>query len=201
MVAEQASVGDQTLAQRVMISELVAEPDERPLPIVRQRALTHFGGLLFLIGLIEDLRLPEEMLSHASLKERPFRWIMHQLALTLVHCGVNDPAAMAFAGMLPDSNALSDGEDPPACLEEQAIHEFAERITASLRQRLDLPGQPISSLIEFVCHRRAEIVADPGWIEARFALDDVSTEIRRMGLDLDPGYVPWLGVVVRFVYE
>jgi hypothetical protein len=24
---------------------------------------------------------------------------------------------------------------------------------------------------------------------------------RRAGLDLDPGYVPWLGVVVRFVYE
>ena len=32
-------------------------------------------------------------------------------------------------------------------------------------------------------------------------MDQVATEIRRAGLDLDPGYVPWLGVVVRFIYE
>jgi len=25
--------------------------------------------------------------------------------------------------------------------------------------------------------------------------------VRRNGLDLDPGWVPWIGVVVRFVYE
>ena len=25
--------------------------------------------------------------------------------------------------------------------------------------------------------------------------------VRRAGLDLDPGYVPWLGCVVRFLYE
>jgi hypothetical protein len=26
-------------------------------------------------------------------------------------------------------------------------------------------------------------------------------EVRRAGLDLDPGWIPWLGAVVRFVYE
>ena len=35
---------------------------------------------------------------------------------------------------------------------------------------------------------------------ARLALSDVSTELRRAGLDLDPGYLPFLGTVVRFVY-
>jgi hypothetical protein len=30
--------------------------------------------------------------------------------------------------------------------------------------------------------------------------DEVSIEIRRGGLDRDPGWVPWLGVVVRFRY-
>jgi hypothetical protein len=35
----------------------------------------------------------------------------------------------------------------------------------------------------------------------RLSHNDVSTVIRRIGLDLDPGYVSWLGVVVRFVYE
>jgi hypothetical protein len=48
--------------------------------------------------------------------------------------------------------------------------------------------------------RRAELRIDPGWIEARFDLDDVSIDVRRAGLDLDPGYLPWLGAVVRFTY-
>jgi hypothetical protein len=51
-----------------------------------------------------------------------------------------------------------------------------------------------------VCSRPAQIVAEPGWIEARFSLDDVSLDIRRAGLDLDPQWVPWLGIVLRFVY-
>jgi len=67
-------------------------------------------------------------------------------------------------------------------------------------QRVEWGGDR-AALIEFVCHRSAEIVADPGWIDVRFSLDEVATEIRRAGLDLDPGYVPWLGVVVRFIYE
>jgi hypothetical protein len=45
------------------------------------------------------------------------------------------------------------------------------------------------------------VVADPGWIEVHLSLDDVSTPLRRARLDLDPGWVPWLGVVLRFVYD
>ena len=58
-----------------------------------------------------------------------------------------------------------------------------------------------SALLRRVCLRRARVLADPGWIAVHFSLEDVSTDIRRAGLDLDPGYVPWLGVVVRFVYD
>jgi hypothetical protein len=31
-------------------------------------------------------------------------------------------------------------------------------------------------------------------------LDDVDFDVRMAGLDLDPGWIPWLGVVVRFIY-
>jgi hypothetical protein len=31
-------------------------------------------------------------------------------------------------------------------------------------------------------------------------LDEVDLDVRRAGLDLDPGWVPWLGTVVRYVY-
>jgi hypothetical protein len=44
------------------------------------------------------------------------------------------------------------------------------------------------------------VVADPGWIEIRLDLREVATDVRRVGLDLDPGWLPWLGVVMRFAY-
>jgi hypothetical protein len=52
-----------------------------------------------------------------------------------------------------------------------------------------------------VCARDGEVRADPGWIELRLALDAVDLDVRRAGLDLDPGFIPWLGTVIRFVYD
>ena len=42
---------------------------------------------------------------------------------------------------------------------------------------------------------------EPGWIELHLPLSSVETPIRRLGLDLDPGWLPWLGCVVRIIYE
>ena len=70
-----------------------------------------------------------------------------------------------------------------------------------MKRLSDWRDEPRASLLEFVCRRRAEVVADPGWFEVRLSLDEVTTEIRRAGLDLDPGYLRWLGAVVKFVYE
>ncbi len=140
-----------------------------------------------------------EILAHPALGARPFRWAMHRLALALAPVEENDPAALAFAGLPPDIELPLDRE-PPGDTETGAIASMAARIIEHLGALIEWRGDP-ATLIEFVCHRSAEIVADPGWIDVRFSLDEVATEIRRAGLDLDPGYVPWLGVVVRFVYE
>lgn len=167
--------------------------DDVPAAVTR-RAFTNFGGLLFLLRLIEELGLPDEILARCA--QRPFRWALHQLALALVPAEAEDPAALAFAGLLPTAVPPTRDEEPPTDVEREIIASFVERIQAALEKLLE-EKQPIA----FVCHRAAEIVADPGWIEVRLSLNDVSTAIRRTGLDLDPGYVPWLGVVVRFVYE
>ena len=68
------------------------------------------------------------------------------------------------------------------------------------RERLAQADVPADELLDFVCRRRAEIVFDPGWLEVRFPFDEVSVELRRAAIDLDPDWLPWLGVVVRFVY-
>jgi hypothetical protein len=61
-------------------------------------------------------------------------------------------------------------------------------------------GQDVMASIRAVFDRRADIAAEPAWIEARFAAEDVSLDIRRAGLDINPDWVPWLGIVLRFVY-
>ena len=54
--------------------------------------------------------------------------------------------------------------------------------------------------LDFVCRRTAEIVFDPAWLEVHLPLDEVSVDLRRAAIDLDPDWLPWFGAVVRFVY-
>ena len=177
---------------------------EKSQPIdLRERAFTRWGGLLFMLAVFEDLNLLEVILEHPVLGERPFTWVLHQLALNLVPISPNDPAALAFAGRRftrMDVDWIS-GQPRKSAAESDALRELADLMIEHLSSFLVFEDEPPPSLVEFVCRRRAEIVADPGWIEVRFSLDEVSTEIRRAGLDLDPGYMSWLGIVMRFVYE
>jgi len=78
-----------------------AAPGEHPLPEVRRRAHTRFGGLLYLIHLVNRLGLAERILLEPRLAERSPRWCLHQLATALVPVPASDPAALAFAGLLP----------------------------------------------------------------------------------------------------
>lgn len=174
---------------------------DAPPESVRQKAFTRFGGLLYLIGVVEDLGLPEEMAAHPSLSKRTLRWTMRRMALRLLPLAADDAAALAFAGLRPEELAIDESEDLPDEAETAVVDSFVARLVEALRERLGRREQATDELLRFVCQRRAEIVAEPGWIDVRMSLDEVSTEIRRAGLDLNPGYVAWLGVVVRFVYE
>jgi hypothetical protein len=101
-------------------------------------------------------------------------------------------------GLPPDA-------EPPRCDPSEALDAqllvVRERVLAALELRL-APLQPRrgEQLLRWLLERRAELVADPGWIELRFDRRDVDTAIRRAGLDLDPDWLPALGVVVKFVY-
>jgi hypothetical protein len=145
------------------------------------------------LGLHRETRLEE------PLARRPLRWILHRLALALAPIDADDPAALAFAGLGPAERAPDLDEEPPTDAELVAVGALANRAIEALAERLPTV-EPPEDMLELVIRRRAEIVADPGWIELRFPFEEVSVELRRAGLDLDPGFVPWLGAVVRFLY-
>jgi hypothetical protein len=156
---------------------------------------TDWGGLLFLLGVVGELGLPAELAGRPG--GRSLRWWLHQLALLLVPAEESDPAALAFAGLAPDVEPPSAHEPRPSRTERAAVAALASRCADDLALRLadERPG-----LVVRVCGRRAQIAADPGWLEVRLAAEDADTAVRRAGLDLDPGHIPWLGVVVRFAY-
>ena len=56
--------------------------------------------------------------------------------------------------------------------------------------------------------RLTDVVRRPGWLidtgehlSIRFRIDDADIRLRRRALDIDPGWVPWLGRVVRYHYR
>lgn len=173
-------------------------PSQHDLPDVRQRGHTAFGGLLYLLHSVGPLA--ERMVTEPRLSQRNPRWCLHQLALALLPISARDPAALAFAGLLPGGEPPGEDQPPPDEREREALMELRQALVQDLRERLARYDIAESVRLDFVCRRPAEIVADPGWLEVHFSLDEVSTEIRATGLDRDPGWVPCLGLVVRFVY-
>jgi hypothetical protein len=49
--------------------------------------------------------------------------------------------------------------------------------------------------------RPARLCATASHIDLHLRLRDVDLAVRRQGLDLDPGWLPWLGRVLRFHYD
>jgi len=215
MLAENGSTSEAHAAPRPDGPEPAADrspaempdPDgdaERPLPDVRDRGQTRAGGLLFLLNVVDELELANELAADTALGARPLRWALHALAAELVPLAAGDPAALAFAGLGPDAEPPTGGATPPSDGERAAIARAGASVVARLHERLDPDGDHAAEdadLLEQICARSAEIVADPGWIDVRLSLDEASIGIRRAGLDLDPGWLPWLGVVVRYVYD
>lgn len=158
---------------------------------------TEWGGLLFLLNTADEAGIPEA-LAAPPFDSRTSGWVLHRLARRLVPVGADDPAILALAGL----------DRPPAgkpdALEKRALARCAARWSRRTADRLRTTGTDGPSdaqLVDRVARRPASITREPGWIEVCLSLDHVDLDIRRAGLDVDPGWLAWLGRVVRFRYE
>ena len=172
---------------------------------------TEFGGLPYLLHLAGRCGLPERAAT-GELAGTGLIRLLYETGIRILGRLLGpgqapdrkDAALACLCGRAPDARwtaGIGGGEPGPQL--SQAADAETERLIAALRAAVEpsgLAAAPEQDLLTAVCRRRGRIVADPGWIDVHLDLAEVSTDVRRAGLDLDPGYLPWLGCVVRFVY-
>jgi len=138
---------------------------------------TSWGGVLFLINALQRLDI-EALLAGA---EAPTGWrLLHDLGVAF---GMPKDEALAIFLVTQDLDTRA----PP-----DLIAELALRLEALYRADGPWP-LPLT--------QNAKLRATETHLDLDLATAEIDGVLRLSGLDLDPGWVPWLGRVVRFHYD
>lgn len=180
-----------------------------------------WAGLLYTLHVVEELEVPARLAAAGAGPAGGLRNALHALGTWMLTMAAPeeppddaDPALLAFSG-LPDAHGLSSDAAPRADAVRQedstlqadaaqvlrnAIHREGARVAAEVIRRVAPEDPGPAAVLARVCRHPGLIVRDPGWTDVVLDLSEVDTDVRRSGLDLDLGYLRWLGCVVRFRY-
>lgn len=161
---------------------------------------TRYGGLVYLFATADAAGIPDTAYTDDTLRQRPTSWLAFHLAGLLAGPGPGawkDPAVRAVAGLPP--RAVPPGPEPTAA-QLARLETLADGWAAATALAIGTDEDP-RALVTRICARAGRVVHDRGWIEFRLRLADVDLDVRRAGLDVDPGFVSWLGAVVVIRYE
>lgn len=109
--------------------------------------------------------------------------------------------ALGVSAEDPALRALCGGEVPPGEIPDPARQRATQQVARWAAWLDEAAAELPEPRLETVCRRSGRLRFEAGWIELHLPLDGVDTSIRRLGLDLDPGWLPWLGCVLRIVYD
>jgi hypothetical protein len=177
--------GDQTMtvSQAPIGSDCVADSDWA----YSSRLSTPQGGIFYLLNFLNLPWVQESLLSEPLTRNYPSAWgWLWQVAVAMewetepgleqlfaFFCGYAEPEALRQLAAMPQMPDL--------------LQWGSQRYGAALFNRA-LFAMP--ALIEIdACH-----------VDVFYALDGVNLDVRWVGLDIDPGWLPWLGKVVKFHY-
>ena len=179
-------------------------------------AATTAGGLLFLLPLLARLGLPDWREPQGDTPA--FTTAVLQAALHRLGVADDDPAwaraqACGPAAGLPRGTAASPEAwidtrlaplgSPPGWMARQLIDAPDAQAQAALwldacrRWLRRIGGIGLASLVR----RPARLALTASHADLFFRLDQTDLRVRRLGLDIDPGWLPWFGRVVAFHYR
>lgn len=162
------------------------------LPWLADAQPSAHAGLLLLLNLLRALRFDTWLRTQPVALQLPF--VEALLTDALDHSGApaHDPQRDWLIRTPTDNLTLPSGRfDGGRWSLPAALRLWQVRLRRALRQHagLDL----------------AEVVRRTGWVSATathldvlYPLDEVELRLRRLGLDSDPGWVPWFGRIVAF---
>jgi hypothetical protein len=189
-----SEVGSTTMALQTTTAKTIESSDDDADG--DEPTQTLWAGVLFFLNTAAAAGIPEDIFTDPVLSRYPLWCILSALVQSMVPISADDPALLALCGLLRHAVAA------PLTDEEQVrVETFASRWIARTAERMAIIDEDPADGCLRVALRRGSIVAEPGWIEVHLDLDDVDIDVRRAGLDLDPGWIPWLGCVVRFCYD
>ncbi len=169
---------------------------------------SEFAGLFLLLPMLAEvdehdsgISLIETMAADTALQDRSLAWILYHLTRCWLSIPATDPGLRAFCGIQLDSDWPWPADDCELPSETQRLSGYAQEIEAKILLRFAHRKEDGQQLIASLCRRHARLLIQRGWLELVFSFEQVDTDIRRAGLDLDPGYVRWLGKVVKIRYD
>jgi len=134
---------------------------------------TQYAGLLFLLNVARDARMPRTLLDDPALDGVGPAELLARLALTLVPTVDDDPAVLAFAGLHARRMRRGwSGEALPS-KPSQRIEEHADAWAAGAAVRLDRSIVEARSVAAELVHRVGRIERQHGWTDVHLALADV----------------------------
>jgi hypothetical protein len=156
----------------------VPEPEVAPVSHEQRSAA---AGLWLLVGPFEHMRLGAWLAARPDLAAAGFgRALLRHIAQR--HRVGDDDAVFA---LLPE---------PVVGLDPASLAAWRIGLDRWLRRQ--------------TCRRLADLVHRPGWLatsdaalRVRFRLDQADIALRRRALDVDPGWVDWLGLEVTYAYR
>ncbi len=142
------------------------------------------------------------------------RWSAHPAVLSLL--GGAHPLPLSRAGRGRALLGLKRGPPGLACLGPADLHPLRGAGVALARVRAPRPADPETALMlatqrlvirltgrgwRVLIRRRGRVRLSPTHLDVTYDGRDADIAVRQAGLDLDPGWVPWLGRVVSFHYD
>jgi len=182
----------------------------------RTALFSRHAGFALLIPLLQRLGMDRLLQHHDALLAADFpRQLLWTMATRFVP-DEDDPCRCLFndTEATPDARINRFNAPPlwwrlaeesgrsPRCLTLQASDlRVAELINAfQLASGLFLRRHCALSLRGLI-HRPGRVELTPTHWDVTFEINQTDLRLRRMALDIDPGWVPWLGYVVRFHYR
>jgi hypothetical protein len=164
------------------------------------------AGLLLVVPLLARLGFSEYLRQHPQLLHQGFPYGLLAFIGQRAGLAIDDPLAVVFES---ESEPLSG--DGPGVL---GMPEPARDVLSVPPPRLAIDSPYVAWLttVRRFCRRQLRmglltLIRRPGRVhvsrthlEGQFELTTADVRIRRQALDIDPGWVPWLGRVVRYHY-